>query len=107
MIIARLALHLPDHKIMILTMNWTDLSFKASDVVKLCIGLITAIFFASSIKNSVSNVMETVEDIRQTQIDNTKSNTIRFESIQNQLNLQKTDIMLMNQRLEMIEKTKK
>lgn len=92
---------------MYLTMNWEDLSFKASDVVKLVIGLVTAVFFASSIKNSVNNMNDTVEEIRKTQIENTKNNAIKFELMQSQINANTTDLKLMNQRIDNLEDSKK
>lgn len=96
-----------------ITMNWQDTTFKASDVIKIvgvvCIGAAAWATLKSdvgSINTSVEDVVQTVNDVRGTQLENTKKNDLRWETISIELNQLKLNQSLMEQRIKALENRK-
>lgn len=88
-------------------MNWSDATFKLSDVIKLGFGLVTGIVFIVTVSNGLSSLKEDVGEIRQTQIENTKKNDLRWEIIEAKQNQLELSQRLLEQRMDSYDKSKK
>lgn len=90
-----------------ITMDINQARFTLADVIKLCAGLITLVAFSLTIQSNLSSLTSKVNDIRDTQIENTKKNDQRWETISLQINQLKIDQSLMEQRIQAIEQRSK
>lgn len=88
---------------MTVQMNWNDATFKLSDVIKLCVGLVTVVIFAITMQGNLSFLTDRVQDIRDTQVDNTKKNDLRWEAIGLEINALKMNQSLLEQRIKALE----
>lgn len=88
-------------------MDINQARFTLADVIKLCAGLITLVAFSLTIQSNLGNLTSKVSDIRDTQIENTKKNDQRWETISLQINQLKIDQSLMEQRIQAIEQRSK
>lgn len=88
---------------MTITMDINQARFTLADVIKLCAGLITLVAFSLTIQSNLGNLTSKVNEIRDTQIENTKKNDQRWETISLQINQLKIDQSLMEQRIQAIE----
>lgn len=88
---------------MTIRMDWNDATFKASDVIKLITGVITITAFAITLHIGLGNLTDNVKEIRQTQIENTKKNDLRWEAIQLQINEADVRLRLLDQRVKILE----
>lgn len=89
---------------MILSMNWTDLSFKASDVVKLIVGLVAVIVFAQSIKSDVKTVADNQTQMRETQVEFIKDYKINQKAMELKVNAIEIEQKLQGMRIDALEK---
>lgn len=87
-------------------MDMNQARFTLADLIKLGAGLITIVVFAITIQVNLGNLMEKVGDIRSTQMENTKKNDQRWETISLQINQIKMDQSLMEQRIKALESKK-
>ncbi len=88
---------------MVIQMDWSNATFKASDVIKMGLAFVGIVFFAATIKNDIGSVKEAVSDIRQTQIENTKKNDLRWETMQLQVNKLNVDVGILAQKVKALE----
>lgn len=86
------------------TMDWNNLSFKATDVVKLLVGLITVIWVASGINNRLTNVSDNQELMRNTQVEFIKDYKINQKAIELKVNAMEIEQKLQGMRIEALEK---
>ncbi len=89
---------------MTIQMDWKQATFSAVDVIKLIIGLITAVFFFATMSNKLGNVSDDISDIRTTQVENSRKNDMRWsiiEAKQQQLELSQR---LLEQRMDAIDR---
>lgn len=92
------------------TMDWSNLNFRAKDVLAFLIYVITAAFFVSRIQISVERQSDKIENIS-TQFEDFKQETKNggkdyqalFQNFQNQINLNTTQIMLVKQQVEQLK----
>lgn len=89
------------------TMNWDDMNFKASDVVKLVIGLVSLIWAISTVNNRIGNIADSQDLMRETQTEFIKDYKINQKAIENQLNAQGIEIKMQGMRIEALEKARK
>jgi len=92
---------------MTIRMNWDDATFKLTDVIKMIAGVISLTVFAITIHSGLGNLKDSVRDIRDTQIENTKKNDLRWEAIGLEMNQLKLNQSLMEQRLKVLENRNK
>lgn len=92
---------------MILRMNWQDATFKATDVIKLVTFFVLGAFAWTTLKTDVSQTRESVTDIRATQVENTKKNDLRWETISLEINAIKINQSVLEQRIKALEDKKK
>lgn len=92
-------------------MNWTDLQFKAKDLIVFSAYLITAVFFISRVTTSLERqgerlqlLQSEVAEMKNESRGSTKENTTYLQNIQNQVNLTTTQLRLLEQRVDMLEK---
>lgn len=79
--------------------DWNNITVKGKDLIGLCIGLITAIWVASSINSNINNIGEDINEIRSSQKDFQKEYKSDKEVTNIRLNVVETDIKLLNQRV--------
>jgi len=84
-------------------MNWNDATFKLSDVIKLCVGLVTLVVFAITLQSNLGFLTDRVQEIRDTQVENTKKNDLRWEAIGLEINALKMNQSLLEQRIKALE----
>ena len=89
---------------MTVRMNWSDATFKMSDVIKLGFGLITAVIFIVTMSNGFVTLKDDVAEIRATQVENTKKNDLRWQIIEaKQVQLELSQ-RLLEQRMDAFDK---
>lgn len=86
-------------------MNWQESpTFTLKDLITYGFWIFGIGVSVTLLKTSLSNVQDKVIEIRETQIENTKKNDLRWQSIESRQNIQDTEIKLLNQRIEALEK---
>lgn len=92
-------------------MNWADLQFKAKDLIVFSAYLITAVFFISRVTTSLERQGERLQslqgevaELKHESKGSAKENNAFLQNIQNQINLTTTQLRLLEQRVDMIEK---
>ena len=93
-----------------LSMDWSNLNFKAKDIIQLAIYIVVGMLFIGKITNAVERISEKTTEI-QVRLDkiesksenSNKENQVFWQSIQNQVNSNSTQIRLLDQRLTMME----
>lgn len=90
-----------------ITMDMNDATFKLSDVIKMIGYAVTLTIFAVTIHVGLGNLKESVGDIRSTQIENSKKNDLRWETIGLELNTLKLNQSLLEQRIKALEQRSK
>lgn len=87
-------------------MDWNNLSFKATDVVKLLVVLISGIWMASGINNRLTNVSDNQQLMRDTQVEFIKDYKINQKAIEMKINALEIEQKLQGMRIESLEKTR-
>lgn len=91
---------------MVLTMDLKEAKFTLADVIKLISYAVTITVFAITIHLGLGSLKETVSEIRETQIENTKKNEIRWQVTEARLNQLESTQRLFEQRLQQMEDKK-
>lgn len=86
-----------------ITMDINTARFTLADVIKLCLGLVTLVIFAITIQSNLGFLTDRVQEIRDTQIENTKKNDLRWEAIGLEINNLKMNQSLLDQRIKALE----
>lgn len=86
------------------SMNWDDMNFKASDVVKLIVGLITVIWVAANINNKIETIADNQSIMRDTQVEFIKDYKINQKAIETQINSLSIEVKMQGFRLDALEK---
>lgn len=89
-----------------ITMDLNDGSFKLSDVIKFITYSIILTTFAVTIQIGLGNLKDNVKEIRDTQIENSKKNDLRWEAIGLEINTLKMNQSLLEQRIKALEDKK-
>lgn len=95
------------------SMDWTNLNFKAKDVLIFLVYVITAAFFVSRMQSSVERLSDKTLDLS-TEFKEFKDESkiggkeyeVLIQNIQNQVNLNSTQIMLLKQDMEQVKSRK-
>lgn len=88
-------------------MNWSDATFKASDVIKGAFVIIPLITFFVVMDSKLTMLTEIQMDMRKTQVEFVKDYYIDRESMKNDINALKVEQRLQNLRIEALEKSAK
>lgn len=94
-----------------ISMDWSNLQFKAKDLIMFFGYVITAVFFISRMTNAVERQGEKITEL-QIQITemknedkgNSKDFQVFIQSIQNQVNATNTQVRLLEQRVDILER---
>ncbi len=93
------------------SMDWSNLQFKAKDILLYSAYLLPAIFFINQVTNAVERQGEKITEL-QTQITEMKNDDkgaskdfqVFIQSVQNQVNATNTQVRLLEQRVDLIER---
>lgn len=86
-----------------ITMDLNEARFTLTDLIKLGTAIVTVVIFAITIKANLGNLTDKVSEIRETQMENTKKNDLRWETISLEINQLKLNQSLMDQRIKALE----
>ena len=94
-----------------ITMDWSNLQFKAKDLILFFGYIIAGVIFITKITNSIERQGYKLTDLQAQVLElknegkgSTKENLIFLQTLQNQVNLSNTQIRLLEQRVDMIER---
>jgi len=88
---------------MSITMDLNEARFTLTDLIKLGTGLVTVVIFAITIQSNLGNLTEKVAEIRDTQVENTKKNEVRWQVTEARINQIESNQRLFEQRLQQLE----
>lgn len=91
---------------MVIQMNWTDATFKGSDVIKGFFLLTSLILLFARMESKLNNVFDGQQEMRQTQVQFIKDYYTDREATRNDINFIKQELRLQNLRIEQLEKKK-
>lgn len=97
-----------------LSMDWSNLQFKAKDIIMFIGYLVVGVIFISKITNAVERLGEKTTEL-QSQITEMKNEDkgaskdfqIFIQSVQNQVNATNTQVRLLEQRMDILERSMK
>lgn len=84
-------------------MNWSDTTFKATDVIKIVTFFVLGAIAWATLKGSVGNLGDSINEIRSTQIENSRRNEMRWREQELRLNQIEINQRLFDQRLQQLE----
>lgn len=91
---------------MVIKMNLNDATFTLKDVIKIVTFCVLGTVAWVTLKGSVSSIADNVVEIRETQIENTKKNELRWKEQEVRLNQIEINQRLFDQRLQLLEARK-
>lgn len=88
---------------MVIRMNWNDITFNATDVIKIVTFFVLGAIAWATLKGAVGNLGDSINEIRSTQIENSRRNEMRWREQELRLNQIEINQRLFDQRLQQLE----
>lgn len=94
------------------SMDWSSIQFKAKDFLMFTLYVISAMFFITKMTNAVERQGEKISELQSQIIEmknedkgSSKDFQVFIQSIQNQVNATNTQVRLLEQRVDLLERT--